>query len=113
MPDFAFGTGITGAVRGIIALVVSIVNYVRVSAMKAFDSRLGLQQSYDNLDVVLSGIKGYLDLVIQSHTRELAGTGRYQSGEISYPRSRHDLFVSNITRVQLIPFGGEQSLRHR
>ena len=82
MLDFALITGITGAVTGIIALVVSIKNYVRVSAMKALDLRLELQKSYNNLDVVLSGIEGYLDFVHQSHTRVLAATSRNQSGEM-------------------------------
>jgi len=82
MPDLATITGITGAVTGIIALIVSIKNYARVSAMKALDLRLELQKSFNNLDVVLSGIDAYLDFVHQSHMRVLAATGRNQSGEM-------------------------------
>ena len=82
MPDFATITGVTGAVTGIIALVVSIKNYLRVSAMKALDLRLELQKSFNNLDVVLSGIESHLDFVHQSHMRVLAATGRNLSGEI-------------------------------
>ncbi len=76
-------TGIVGAITGVIALIISIKNYMRVSAMKALDLRLELQRSFDNLDVVLSGIEGYLDYVHQSHMRVLAATGRNQSGEMT------------------------------
>ena len=82
MPDFATITGVIGAIAGIIALIVSIKNYMRVSAMKALDLRLELQKSFNNLDAVLSGIEGYLDYVHQSHVRVLAATGRNQSGEM-------------------------------
>src|SRR3990170_1246000 len=82
MPDFATITGIAGAVTGVIALIVSIRSYLRVSAMKALDLRLELQKSFNNLDVVLSGVEGYLDFVHQSHLRVLAATGRNQSGEM-------------------------------
>ena len=82
MPDFATITGVTGAVTGIIALIVSIKNYMRVSAMKSLDLRLELQKSFNNLDVVFSGVEGYLDFVHQSHMRVLAATGRNQSGEM-------------------------------
>jgi hypothetical protein len=82
MPDFATITGITGAMTGVIALIISIKSYVRVSAMKALDLRLELQRSFNNLDVVLSGIESYLDFVHQSHLRVLAATGRNQSGEM-------------------------------
>lgn len=82
MLDFATITGITGMVAGVIALVVSIKSYIRVSAMKALDLRLELQKSFNNLDVVLSGIEGYLDFVHQSHMRVLAATGRNLSGEM-------------------------------
>lgn len=82
MPDFATITGITGAVTGVIALIVSIKNYVRVSAMKALDLRLELQKSFNDLDLVLSGIESYLDFVHQSHLRVLAATGRNRSGEM-------------------------------
>ena len=82
MPDLATITGITGAVTGIIALIVSIKNYARVSAMKALDLRLEVQKSFNNLDIVLSGIDSYLDFVHQSHMRVLAATGRNLSGEM-------------------------------
>lgn len=82
MPDLATITGITGAVIGVIALVISIKNYVRVSTLKALDLRLELQKSFNNLDVVLSGVEGYFDFVHQSHMRVLVATGRNQSGEM-------------------------------
>ena len=82
MPDFATITGVAGAVTGIIALIISIKNYIRVSAMKSLDLRRELQKSFNNLDVVLSGVEGYLDFVHQSHIRVLAATGRNQSGEM-------------------------------
>src|SRR5262245_699600 len=80
MPDFATIMGGIGAVTGAIALVVSIKSYVRVSAMKALDLRLELQKSFNDLDVVLSGVEAYLDYVHQSHQRVMAATGLNQSG---------------------------------
>jgi hypothetical protein len=80
MPDVGTITGIIGAITGAIALVVSIKSYARVSAMKALDLRLELAKAFNNLDVVLSGIDGYLDFVHQSHMRVLAATGQNQSG---------------------------------
>ena len=82
MPDSATITAVTGAITGSIALIVSIKNYMRLRAMKALDLRLELQKSFNNLDVVLSGVEGYLDFVHQSHMRVLAATGRNQSGEM-------------------------------
>jgi len=82
MADPATITGIIGATTGTVALIISIKSYVRVSAMKALDLRLELGKAFNNLDVVLSGIDGYLDFVHQSHLRVLAATGRNQSGEM-------------------------------
>ncbi|SRR5258706_204003 len=82
MPDLATITGVTGAITGIVALIVSVKNYARVSAMKALDLRLELERTFNNLDVVLSGIESYFDFVHQSHIRVLAATGRNQSGEM-------------------------------
>lgn len=82
MADFATITGSIGAITGVIALIVSIKSYARVSAMKALDMRLELNKAFDNLDIVLSGIEGYLDYVHQSHIRVLAATSRLQSGEM-------------------------------
>jgi len=82
MSDFATITGVTGAIMGIIALIVSIKSYIRVSALKALDLRLELQKSFNSLDVVLSGVEAYLNFVHQSHMRVLAATGRNQSGEM-------------------------------
>jgi hypothetical protein len=82
MLDLATIMGITGTLTGVIALFISIKNYLRVSAMKALDLRLELQKSFNNLDVILSGVVGYLDFVHQSHLRVLAATGRNQSGEM-------------------------------
>jgi hypothetical protein len=81
--DFATIAGITGTIIGIVALIVSIKSYARVSAMKALDLRLELTRAFDNLDVVLSGLDGYLDYIHQSHLRVLAAKGRNQSGEMA------------------------------
>ena len=97
MADFATITGVTGAVTGIIALIVSIKNYLRVSSMKALDLRLELQKSFNTLDVVLSGIEGYLDFVRESHMRVLAATGRNQSGEM---KLFEEDFASDRTRLR-------------
>jgi hypothetical protein len=80
-------TGITGAVTSIVALVISIKNYVRVSTLKALDLRLELQKSFNNLDIVLSGSMA-IRFVHQSHMRVLAATGRNQSGEMKLFRGR-------------------------
>ena len=82
MLDLATITGITGAVTGVIALIVSIKNYLRVSAMKALDLRLELQKSFNNLDIVLSGVDSYIEFVHKSHMHVMAATGRNQSGEM-------------------------------
>jgi hypothetical protein len=97
MPDLATITGITGAVTGVIALLISIKNYVRVSALKALDLRLELQKSFNNLDVVLSGVQGYLDFVHQSHMRVLAATGRNQSGEM---KLFEEEFANDMARLR-------------
>ena len=74
-------TGLTAAVA-VIAVIVSIKSYVRVRAMKALDLRLELQKSFNDLDVILSGVEGYLDFVRESHMRVLAATGLNLSGEM-------------------------------
>ena len=97
MADFATITGVTGAITGVIALIVSIKNYLRISSMKALDLRLELQKSFNTLDVVLSGIEGYLDFVRESHMRVLAATGRNQSGEM---KLFEEDFASDRTRLR-------------
>jgi len=82
MTDVATITGIIGTITGGIGLIVSLMAYARVSAMKALDLRLEFNKAFDNLEVVLSGIDGYLDFVHQSHIRVLAATGRLNSGEM-------------------------------
>ena len=82
MADIGTVTGAIGAVTGIIALGISIKNYLHVSDMKALDLRLELQKAFNNLDIVLSGIEGYLDYVRESHRRVMAATGRNNSGEM-------------------------------
>lgn len=82
MTDFATIVGSIGAITGVVALIVSIKSYVRVSAMKALDLRLEASKAFDNLEIVLTGIEGYLDYVHKSHTRVLAATGHRQSGEM-------------------------------
>ena len=74
--------GAIGAITGGIALVVSIKSYLLAKEMKSLDLRLDLRKAFNNLDVLLSGIGGYLDFVHQSHIRVLAATGRNQSGEM-------------------------------
>jgi hypothetical protein len=80
--DFATIAGVIGTITGVVALILSIKSYARVSAMKALDLRLELGKAFANLDIVLSGIDGYLDYVHQSHLRVLAATGRNRSGEM-------------------------------
>lgn len=82
MADFAMVTGVIGAITGVVALGVSIMSYMGVSTMKALDLRLELEKTFNNLDIVLSGIDSYLDFVHQSHLRVLAATGRNLSGEM-------------------------------
>jgi hypothetical protein len=74
--------GAIGAITGVIALIVSIKNYTRISSMKALDLRLELNRAFDNLDVVLSVIETFLDHVHKSHLAVLAATGRLGSGEM-------------------------------
>lgn len=74
-------TAIVGAVTATIALIVSIKSYVRVSSMKALDLRIELEKSFNNLEIVLSGIDSYLGFVHQSHLRVLAAVGLGRSGE--------------------------------
>lgn len=83
MADVATITGIIGTIAGGIGLIVSLKAYARVSAIKALDLRLELNKAFDNLEVVLSGIDGYLDFIHQSHIRVLAATGRLNSGEMT------------------------------
>jgi hypothetical protein len=80
--DIATITGVIGAITGTVALIVAIKSYARVNAMKALELRLELERVFNDLDVVLSGIDGYLNSVHQSHLRVLAATGRNQSGEM-------------------------------
>ena len=97
MADFATVTGTIGAITGVVALLVSIKNYARVSAMKALDLRLELSRAFDNLDVVLSGIEGYLDYVHKSHFAVFAATGRLRSGEME---SFEKDFESDVSRLR-------------
>lgn len=82
MADVGTIAGIIGAITGAAALLVSIKSYARVSAMKALDLRVELEKSFNNLDIVLSGVDGYLDFVHQSHLRVFSATGRNLSGEM-------------------------------
>jgi hypothetical protein len=79
--ETAVVTGITGAATGVVALIISIMAYVRVSAMKALDLRLEVGKAFNNLDVLLSGIEDRLDYVRKSHFAVLAAIGLYQSGQ--------------------------------
>ena len=56
MADIGTVTGIFGSITGAIALVVSIKSYVRVAAIKSIDLRLELERSFNNIDIVLSGL---------------------------------------------------------
>lgn len=82
MADIATITGIVGTITGGIGLIVSLKAHAQISAIKALDLRLELNKTFDNLEVILSGIDGYLDFVYQSHIRVLAATGRLKSGEM-------------------------------
>lgn len=81
MTDFSEVTGAIGAITGVIALIVSIKNYVSINAIKALDLRLEIGKAFDNLDIILSGIEGYLDEVHQSHLAVLSANGSLRSGE--------------------------------
>lgn len=81
MHNVATITAVVGAVTGTIALIVSIKSYVRVSGMKALDLRIEVEKSFNNLEIVLSGIDSYLDFVHQSHLHVLAAIGLGRSGE--------------------------------
>lgn len=63
-----------------IALILSLASLVRARSIKESDLRMELGKAFNNLDVVLSGLDGYLDYVHQSHTRVLAATGQRNSG---------------------------------
>jgi len=80
--NIATAMGAIGTITGCVALVMSIKSYLLARAIKALDLRLELGKAFNNLDVVLSGIDGYLDHVHQSHLRVLSATGRNQSGEM-------------------------------
>jgi hypothetical protein len=97
MAEFATVTGTIGAITGVVALLVSIKNYARVSAMKALDLRLELSRAFDNLDIVLSGIEGYLDYVHKSHLAVFSATGRLRSGEME---SFEKDFESDVSRLR-------------
>jgi hypothetical protein len=97
MVDVAMVSGVIGAVTGVVALVVSIKTYINASAMKALDLRLELERTFNNLDIVLSGIDGYLDFARDSHLRVLAATGRNQSGEMQLFEEE---FANDKTRLR-------------
>ncbi len=110
MADFAAISGVIGTFTGVIALVVSIKNHARISEMKALDLRLEINRAFNNLDVVLSGIGGYLDSVHQSHINVLAATGRGQSGEM---KLFEDEFASDKARLRsLLGTQPRQELRY-
>lgn len=97
MTDFAIVTGTIGAITGVIALVVSMKNYARVSAMKALDLRLEIGRAFDNLDIILSGIDGYLDYVRESHLAVFSATNRLRSAEMEEFKTN---FNSDKTRLR-------------
>ena len=82
MADIGTVTGILGSITGAIALVVSIMGYVRVASIKSIDLRLELERSFNNLDVILTGFDTFLEFVHQSHIRVFSATGRNLSGEM-------------------------------
>jgi hypothetical protein len=81
MNDYSQWTGPLGALTGIVALVVSVMAYRRVSAMKTLDLRLELHRASDNLDILTSGIEDFFEHVRQSHERVLAATDGARSGQ--------------------------------
>jgi hypothetical protein len=97
MADVGTITGIIGTITGALALLVSIKSYARVSAMKALDLRLELEKSFNNLDIVLSGIEGYVDFVYQSRLRVFSATGRNLSGEM---KLFEEQFANDRTRLR-------------
>ncbi len=63
-----------------ISLVISATALWRVREFKQLDLRIELRKSFNDLDVVISGIEKYLDFVYESHLRVLAATGLLGSG---------------------------------
>jgi hypothetical protein len=99
MADIGTLTGILGSITGAVALILSIKSYVRVAAMKSIDLRLELERSFNNLDIVLSGLDSYLDFVHQSHIRVFAATGRNLSGEM---KLFEEEFSNDKQRLQIV-----------
>jgi len=63
-----------------ISLIVSATALWRVREVKQLDLRIELQKSFNDLDVVVSGIENYLDFVYESHLRVMAAMGQIGSG---------------------------------
>ncbi|MDA8328695.1 MAG: hypothetical protein M0Z83_06955 [Betaproteobacteria bacterium] len=63
-----------------LSLIVSATALWRVREVKQLDLRIELQKSFNDLDVVLSGIENYLDFVYESHLRVMAAIGQIGSG---------------------------------
>ncbi len=99
MDDIGAVTGILGSIMGAVALIVSITSYIRVAALKSIDFRLELERSFNNLDIVLSGLDSYLDFVHQSHIRVFSATGRNLSGEM---KLFEEAFSNDKQRLQRV-----------
>jgi len=70
-----------------ISLIVSAIALWRAKEIKKLDLRIELQKSFNDLDVVLSGIENYLEFVFESHLRVMAAIGQIGSGAESCFRS--------------------------
>jgi hypothetical protein len=62
------------------SLIISAVALWRAREVKHLDLRIELQKSFNDLDVVVSGIEEYLDFVCESHLRVMAAIGQLRSG---------------------------------
>jgi hypothetical protein len=80
MVDLGTVFGTIGMVTGLASLVVSIKNYLRISALKSLDMRIKLQESLNDLELTRKGIETFLDAVDQSRQRVMAAKGLLNSG---------------------------------
>ena len=73
-------TGIIGTLSGIAALVVSVKNYRRVSAIKSLDLRVELQKAFNDHDLLRRGLEEFLDSVNRSHETVMSARGHLAGG---------------------------------
>ena len=76
-----------------IALFVSIRSYRLARSIKALDLRLELEKAFNELDIVVSDMDGYLQSARASHVRVLAASGLIRS-------SAMDMFEKELANDQ-------------